>query len=594
MAAPLVDRTRVAALARLFFALLAGVLVIWLQDPALRGSIDGGLVWRNALPVSLVVVIIYGLSGRLLLSIFVTALLVRAMIAINFIKERNMNAPLMPGDWALRHQVIDHLGFFAHYTGHGLSLALKLMVLPVALYFLWRLERRMPRPHFLTRIFCVILSCGLLYGIFSGYRPWSHVYSNEGFSEFELWDAMASVNDSGLMANLVRMSQEMQIRIPEVSRELVVDFAKSHAQDLASRMGRAVTAELPDVVVVQSEAFFDPGILNGLDLGQFVPNFERLAATGITGSMQAPTYGGGTIRTEFETLTGYPMWAFPAIAYPYYGLAGAWMPSVPRRLQAFGYTTTLMHPYDGDFWNRQNVMPELGFEKSFYLKDFPDAKYAGLFVSDEALFDSVLSRLAKEGPGPTYTMAITMENHGPWTRPVTGIDAVVDNQALPQKLSAAGKMEMTYYLSHLANGDRALRDFASKLMARPRWTVLLFYGDHLPALDNAFHDLGFDNGDLIALQRTRYMIISNRPLKARTLDLNAYDLPGLLFDTLDLPEDGYLAFDSVLRDAAERDDHSQLSHYGALSFDAARMEISCKRKLSMTATCSKRTNENEQ
>jgi hypothetical protein len=144
---------------------------------------------------------------------------------------------------------------------------------------------------------------------------------------------------------------------------------------------------------------------------------------------------------------------------------------------------------------------------------------------------------------------------------------------------------MTYYLSHLVNGDAALGDFASKLMARPRWTVLLFYGDHLPSLDDAYLQIGFDDGKNYAYQHTRYMLISNRPFKPEQLNLMAYDLPGLLFDALKLPEDGYLAFNGAIRDAAMKDKADQEPHYGQVSFNAALMEVRCEKKLDAEGKC---------
>jgi phosphoglycerol transferase MdoB-like AlkP superfamily enzyme len=141
------------------------------------------------------------------------------------------------------------------------------------------------------------------------------------------------------------MAHESDVIVPEPNRPFVRSFAEEHADGLHARSRRTVPAELPDIVVVQSEAFFDPGVLKGIDYGQYIPNFERLAGKGISGELKTPTLGGGTIRTEFETLTGYPVQAFPSAPFPYYGLAAGWMPTVPRRLEELGYSAQLFHPF---------------------------------------------------------------------------------------------------------------------------------------------------------------------------------------------------------------------------------------------------------
>ncbi|MEP6897737.1 MAG: LTA synthase family protein [Rhodanobacter sp.] len=565
--------------------LLSGILLVWWLDPALPGS-NVGLLWRNALPVSVFALLLFGLSGRVLLSIWLAATTTWLVFLVNGIKERQMNAPLMPGDWVVHSQLLHNISFFSHYTGKMLPSLLGMVVFCAATWIVWRCERRWARPKPASRILLTLLSLGLLYTAYRGERPFGKIYSDDQLAGYQPWDPISSVQSMGLMAALVRMTQEARIRIPKADEAEIADFAKAHAVDLNERFARKIPAELPDIVVVQSEAFFDPGIMKGINLGDFAPNFERLAASGLTGSLETPTYGGGTIRTEFETLTGYPMLAFPSIVYPYYGLVRKWMPSVPRRLRSFGYSTTLFHPFHADFWNRQEVMPELGFEHSFYESDFGNAARAGFYISDQALYDFVLSHLPQAGAS-SYSLVITMENHGPWSNDLSGLPHALDGHPLPAGLGASGKQEMTYYLSHLVNGDTALGDFASKLMARKRWTVLLFYGDHLPSLDDAFNDIGFDDGKNYAYQHTRYMLISNRPLAPARLDLSAYDLPGLLFDTLKLPEDGYMAFDGAIRKAAANDSPEQDAHYGQISFNAALMEVRCEKKLGADGKCKK-------
>lgn len=565
---------------------LASMVLVWWLDPALSAAPDHGLIWRNALPVFLFLLLLYGLCGRALLALSLGGGIVYLMFEVNTIKEVNLNEPLMPGDLVLWHQVLHNMGFFAHYTGHGLGLLfLVLLVLLAVLWAIWRLEGRWRRPHWVSRTAWVAISLPALVALFQGVGFLRGAYADESLPGFQLWDPIKSAQNVGLMAELVRMSQEMHTAMPKAEQTLVHDFAERHAADIKARMTRQPPAELPDIVVVQSEAFFDPGVMQGIDFGEFTPNFARLAATGITGSLTTPTYGGGTIRTEFETLTGYPIQAFPSVMYPYYGLVSEWMPSVPRRLEALGYSATLFHPFRGSFWNRRQAMPQLGFQHTHYLSAFAGAEHAGAYVSDRALFDYVLAHLDDAGKGPHYAMAITMENHGPWDSDPGTLANVLDGRPLPKGLSAAGLQEMTYYVSHLVNGDAALGDFAERLLARPRWTVLLFYGDHLPALPHAFADLHFDDGDSETDEHTRYMLLSNRPLAPRQLDLSAYELPALLFDTIGLPEDGFLAIESAVRRAWVQDNYQHGAEYGQVEFNGARLEVSCRHKLDAAGRC---------
>jgi phosphoglycerol transferase MdoB-like AlkP superfamily enzyme len=569
-------------------ALVAVSLVLSMHlDPAVR--VGSGLVWRNVLPLLLCAWVVYALCGRLLLSALISTALIALIYKINGLKLRNLNTPLSPDDTLLENQVAGNIGFFAHYTGyHAISLIVGTILLIACGVFLWRWEKHRFRPNWIARVGLMLVSVLGLYTLLQGYQPWRTWYANHAMVGYQQWNPSYSDRSKGFVATFVRMCQDRQREVPRPDRTLVANFANHHRDAIRQREARPTPKDLPDIVIVQSEAFFDPGVLKKVDFGQYDPHFQQLATTGISGSLTTPTYGGGTIRTEFETITGYPMMAFPTVEYPYFGLASRHMPTVPRRLQALGYTTTLFHPYEADFWNRSATMPSLGFQHAYYEDAFKDSPRAGVFVSDRSLFDAVLNHLGNGDTGPSYIMAITMENHGPWNRDPGDLARLLNTNPLPAGLSAEGVYEMTYYISHLLNGDEALADFAQRLMARKRWTMLLFYGDHLPALDAAYSDLGFDDNRKAPQQHTRYMLLSNRPFdpnQQRQINLSAYDLPGLLFDVAQLPEDGYLALASVIRMTAEHDAVANVDAYRNVQFNAARLEVRCGHKLDDVGRC---------
>lgn len=561
-------------------------VLVWNQDPALQAHPAFAYMWRNALPISLLGLLAYATAGRRILTFaFITGFTL-LLYRVDAIKELNMNSPLLPGDLALGHQVFDNIGFFANYIHHGLLWLIAALLFAGGALWAWHFERRWGFPGWKARVAGAVLTLGALCTLYRGDLFWQKAYSTGQMVGFPLWHPVGGVHKVGLIAGFIRMAHEADLTIPEPDRPLVRNFAQAHARELRLRSQRPAPVDLPDIVVVQSEAFFDPGVLKGVSYGQYTPNFERLARLGISGGLKTPAYGGGTIRTEFETLTGYPVQAFPSITFPYYGLAADWMPSVPRRLGKLGYSAQLFHPFKASFWNRAQVMPRLGFQQTFYEGKFKQAEHVGLYVSDHSLFEFVLDHMDQGTARPQYTMVITMENHGPWASDVGSLADVLHDKPLPEGVSDEAKRELVHYLSHVVNGDRALASFAERLLARRRWTVLLFYGDHLPALPHAFAEIGFDDSKPGTSQRTRYMLLSNKPLSPRTLDLNSYDLPGLLFDTLGFPETGSLALSAEARHAWALGNFEHEADFGHIKFDAARMEVKCNQVLALSAECS--------
>jgi hypothetical protein len=326
----------------------------------------------------------------------------------------------------------------------------------------------------------------------------------------------------------------------------VLEFVAEHAQAFARSADPQDRGVLPDIVVVQSESFFDPARLNGVDAAHSLPNFRRLAAGAHAGELRVPTFAGGTIRTEFEVLSGVPLAAFPGVEYPYFELVDAPMPGLMRTLAEQGYRTSVVHPNDASFWNRREALRHLGAQRFLALADFRRAPKSGLFVADAALTDQVLAELADEGP-PQFVFAISMEAHGPYeVRP--GLDE--DRLAaipLPDLLDEYGARTLRHFLYHLANADHELGRLAAVVQSRERPTVLLFYGDHLPGLHSTFAQLGFVDGRPPRAQPVPYLILDNRGAASRLEQTWSWMLPAVLLETAGVPPDAYLALVGALR-----------------------------------------------
>jgi hypothetical protein len=63
----------------------------------------------------------------------------------------------------------------------------------------------------------------------------------------------------------------------------------------------------------------------------------------------------------------------------------------------------------------------------------------------------------------------------------------------------------------------------------------------------------------------------------------------LLFDTAGLPEDGYLALASTIRQVWTQDHFQHAAEYGQLQFNAALLEVSCGHKITVTGKCKRQT-----
>jgi len=221
------------------------------------------------------------------------------------------------------------------------------------------------------------------------------------------------------------------------------------------------------VVVVQCESFADPVDLTG---------DPRLALPGLTRARQAAWqwgdlgvsgFGAYTMRTEFGVLFGRSEGDLGFRQYdPFLTAKGEASYALSARLGAWGYRALFVHPHDLRFYGRDRLMPAIGFDRLVGEESFPPVTAGqGRYVDDRTL-GAELRTLIDAATGPTLIYAVTMENHGPWTK-----DRVAGS---PGGLDA--------YLHHVRSSDVMLADLADHLAGTGRSALLVFLGDHRPSI----------------------------------------------------------------------------------------------------------------
>ena len=290
---------------------------------------------------------------------------------------------------------------------------------------------------------------------------------------------------------------------------------------LGARLGHA---KLPDLVVVQSESFFDarrlyPGVRSDL-----FRHFDALAAQALAhGRLDVPAWGANTMRTEFAVLTGIPEAALGVHRFnPYRRFAQSGPLALPQQLRRLGYRTVCIHPHPAGFFGRDRIFPRLGFDTFIDIADFGGAPRAGPYVADAAVTAKIAEVLGSS-TGPTFVFVITMENHGPLHLEQVNPG---DVGRLYQTPPPPGWEDLTVYLRHLVNADLMLGDLAGLLRAHPRPGLLCWFGDHVPSLPKVYEDLAFTDA------RTDYLIWSAAGDRLPGVDIDAHQLPEVLLATL--------------------------------------------------------------
>ncbi|MGB0134959.1 LTA synthase family protein [Dokdonella sp.] len=504
----------------------------------------------NALPAVALAFLLLAISRRGMFSLLCSIAALYLLYFANEIKLDLLDTPLLPGDF----QLLAHLGDSGELLSHYVTTKQLVWVIGgfAFLVLLGVIERQWSWLRGRSRIAVLALSCALAGSLIFNLPPWKSLYAPDD-AEFMSWSPGSSALEKGLAANLLNYIWRFSYSLPSINHKAAEQLLSRHPLPAAA----PDAADLPDIIVVQSESFFDPARLNRMDSSEMLPRFRELAARHRHGDLWVPAYGGGTIRTEFEVLTGLAVREFPNVEYPYFSLTRPGMPSLAQVLGSKGYSTVAVHPNSRDFWNRASAFRHMGFSEFDDVTRFPDDQRLGYYISDQALTDHILKRLDR-ATAPMFIFAISIQNHGPYDHYPNVDPELVAAQPVPSGINSVAAARLRGYFHHLEDADHALGELVDALSKRRRRSVLLFYGDHLPALPRIYAELAFDDGAPGPSQPTPWLLIdSGRPPgpAAPAEATSSFYLPALLLDAAGIDDRGYFRLLDRLRlaDAPARD-----------------------------------------
>ncbi|HEX5960867.1 MAG TPA: LTA synthase family protein [Rhodanobacteraceae bacterium] len=502
----------------------------------------------NALPGLLLAFGLFAWTRRAGWS-FALAFGVQALVyGVNALKVKNLAIPLMPADFRMLGQ-LNHGGaeLLSGYLPH-LALLVVALLACIALLVAWfRLEPALlhRRPRRWRAAASGVLFAALV-TLIAGVPFWRGLYSQKLLG-MQPWSPLATRQHDGLVGSLMLFhlqygEQHRKADVP-AALALMARYEPRIAAQMHAVAGDA--AQKPDIVVILSESFFDPTIMNGYPPGtDLTPDLHRLEQHGTSGWLHVPTFGGGTIRTGFEVLTGLSLRYFPEVQFPYLQIHEKQIPGIVRLLDGLGYATLAVHGNVPGFWNRTEAFKALGFDQFISIGDFPkgDSVNDGKYMSDKSFTDEVLRRLPDSGP-PRFVFGISIEAHGPYDES-PGIDTKV-RDAIPVPTGVTdphARLELQNYIYHMQHADRQLGRLVDTLAQRQRRTLVLFFGDHLPALVPAFQQAGFRNGQDFLTQTVPYLLIDTAHMdQASRRNAAAWELPGMVLQQADIGGDAWFA-----------------------------------------------------
>ena len=286
--------------------------------------------------------------------------------------------------------------------------------------------------------------------------------------------------------------------------------------------------ELPNIVVVQLESFFDPTEVEWLRFSEDpIPNLRKLFDEYSSGYFKVPSVGAGTANTEFEVLTGMSMRFFGPGEYPYKTYAKFnQMESAATALKALGYGAEALHNNGGNFYSRAQVFNKMGFDH-YTSKEFMNILQTTPkgWATDDILVPNIMESMDTT-EGQDFVFTISVEGHGEY--PTEKV--LEDPEIIVSGVEDEGQRNAwEYYVNLVHEMDKFAGALIEAIESRDEPTVVVFYGDHLPTMDLEAADLKSKY-----LYNTNYVIWDNIGLEKNDENVAAYQLIAEVFERLDI------------------------------------------------------------
>ena len=321
----------------------------------------------------------------------------------------------------------------------------------------------------------------------------------------------------GTFLNGYLLNFTLSLRQSFVKKPQGYDPARLRSLDAGADPGEASSSS-PTIIVIMNESFADLGVVGSRFRTdeEVMPFIRSLSENTIKGYAYSSVFGGTTANSEFEFLTGHSMAFLPDGSVPYQQYLSDGCYSMVSVLKERGYACVAMTPWVGTGWNLRTAYADLGFDEAHFIEDFGDISLVRDRPGDRGMYEYLIRCYEQRDPSrPLFLFGVTMQNHGGY---------FYDNALYPSRIHLEGFSEsfpdVEQYLTLIHESDEALAYLVKYFSGVDEDVVIVFFGDHLPALSSFYrqlHDSSADSLDEREKERAvPYLIWTNYASPAQT------------------------------------------------------------------------------
>ncbi len=313
----------------------------------------------------------------------------------------------------------------------------------------------------------------------------------------------------------------------------------------------------PNVIVLQLESFFDPRNIKDVDFEKNpIPVFTSLKEEGISGKLSVPVVGGGTSNTEFEVLTGMSLDFFGTVEYPYETfLKTKTCESAAFNFAAMGYKSAAIHNFSAEFYGRNKVYANLGFDRFTSLEYMCNTELNEIGWTKDSVLEKYIMDSMTNTEQQDFVFTVSVQGHGMY--PDDFDDHSITYSPEEDDIDISDMMsKIEFFSKQVSEMDEFLGSLVASLSEFDEPTVLIAYGDHLPGINFTPEMLKCD------MYETEYVIWSNYDLEGEDKDLETWQLMAYVQKLLSMNSGVLTRFHH-----AYEDDENYIEYLQTLEYD---------------------------
>ncbi|SDY12623.1 LTA synthase family protein [Thermoactinomyces sp. DSM 45892] len=488
------------------------VVVVELLNRGSFRSLAGWLFDIHDFPsVILTLLIVYSLLslcialiGRVQVAYWVMGVVLVAISFISGIKWRTIDTPMMPWDVLLASEAFDLTGYIQE-----VSLYMVLVVVgfvTVSIVLIKKLPHFQKKFSWLERGIFLVLSVLLLNMAYTD-KPMP-IKKMLGIAHSSVHPVNNYIRNGFLVSTMLNINQ--------VFIEEPKGYSEEKIKSLINRIPKNEkrnSKDKPNIIVVLSESLWDPTKMKNVKFSKDpLAFYHSLQKKYSNGEMLSPQFGGWTANVEFEVLTGNTVRFLPSGSVAYNQYVNHGVDSLASILGRQGYNSTAISPTHNWYYQANKVYRNFGFSR-YISGEFFEQKKKGPQIADSEVAKKIIETTEKSS-GSDFIFANTMENHGAYQNKYKASEKTITVEG---QMSAETKDLLENYATGTAGADEMLKMLVEHYEKSKEPTIVVFFGDHLPALGanyKAYKEMNYISGSndpdfLNKMYRTPLMVWNN-------------------------------------------------------------------------------------